>query len=207
MRKHQILLLLGFCLLLSGCALNEIARKEDIAVAKTDLADEIIKARNENRMLSERLEATTRRVEELTNQIEATKLEGANSAKFIQERLGQLNDSISEAKKDQEKISSDFSAKIQVVLDEVSKENASLHEKIDKLGQAKKSQRAQRAVSQDSGNTYTVAAGDTLAKISKRCKVSIETLLELNHLENPDSLKAGQRLALPSNTDNSKEKL
>ena len=198
---------LAFAGFLGGCALNEIARKEDITVAKTDLADEILKTRNENRVLSERLDATTRRVEELITQIDAAKTQSLDSIKFIEQKLEQLNAALAEAKaetqKSRENISSEFSGKIQVVLDEVSKENAKLHQKIDAMGEAKKPARpAGRRASSNSASagqsTYTVAPGDTLAKIAKHHGVSVAALLELNPAENPNSLKAGQRLVLPA---------
>ena len=193
MSRHALFLALLCALLSGGCALNEIARKEDIAVAKTDLADEILNIRNENRVLSEKLQATTHRLEELTAQLETAKAETSNSAKFIKQRLRQLGSSIMEARKHQEKISSDLSAKIHVVLDEVSKENTRLHEQIDKLAQPKK-----RGRTEGSPGTYTVVVGDSLAKIAKRYGVSVSTLLDLNKLEDPNHLKTGQRLTLPA---------
>ena len=197
---------------LGGCALNQIAHKEDIAAAKTDISEDILKLRSENRALNEQLATTAHQIEELRDQIQTIRTENAGGAKFVQEKLQQLNSAIDGAKKDQEKISTDFAGKIQVVLDEVSKENARLHERIDKLGLAgsgqasKRRSRVSRGASRTALNvgdtngaaTYTVAPGDTLAKIAKRCGVSIWALLQNNTIENPDHLQVGQRLSLPA---------
>ena len=45
--------------------------------------------------------------------------------------------------------------------------------------------------------TYTVAAGDTLAKIARRFEVSVETLVWANDLADPDLVVAGAQLIIP----------
>lgn len=46
------------------------------------------------------------------------------------------------------------------------------------------------------GNTYVVAAGDTVATIADRTRTPVRTLIDLNNLQPPYVLKSGQRLAL-----------
>ncbi len=188
--------------LLSGCALNELARKDDVAAAKTDLAEEIIAIRSENRALSDRLEATTHQIEDLTGQIKSAKKEMADSANFIQGRLQELGSSLDQAKLDQQKISTDFSGKIQVMLDEVSKENTKIHERIDKLGERKpvplrKASHSKKSERSQDDSDYTVVSGDTLAKIAKRHGISLAALMTANGIENPNDLKTGQKLVIP----------
>lgn len=45
--------------------------------------------------------------------------------------------------------------------------------------------------------TYTVAAGDTLAKIAKKFGTKAETLAKLNAISDPRKLKIGQKLQVP----------
>ena len=45
--------------------------------------------------------------------------------------------------------------------------------------------------------TYTVAAGDTLAKIAKKFGTKAETLAKLNSINDPQKLKIGQKLQVP----------
>jgi LysM repeat protein len=45
--------------------------------------------------------------------------------------------------------------------------------------------------------TYTVAAGDTLAKIAKKFGTKAETLAKLNSISDPRKLKIGQKLQVP----------
>ncbi|HVJ35458.1 MAG TPA: LysM peptidoglycan-binding domain-containing M23 family metallopeptidase [Terriglobia bacterium] len=48
----------------------------------------------------------------------------------------------------------------------------------------------------EQGNTYVVAAGDTVATIADRTHTPVRTLIDLNNLQPPYVLKSGQRLAL-----------
>ena len=45
--------------------------------------------------------------------------------------------------------------------------------------------------------TYTVQAGDTLAKIAKEFEVTVEAIIEANEIEDPDLIQVGQVLAVP----------
>jgi len=45
---------------------------------------------------------------------------------------------------------------------------------------------------------YIVQEGDTLYEIALRFNVSVEDLIEANHLENPDQLRVGQELLIPA---------
>ena len=48
---------------------------------------------------------------------------------------------------------------------------------------------------------YTVVYGDTLSGIAKRFRTDIKTLQQLNNIANPDVIKVGQVLVVPtSNT-------
>lgn len=44
---------------------------------------------------------------------------------------------------------------------------------------------------------YTVRAGETLSEIAERYGVGLSDLLQLNNLDNPNALRAGQRLKIP----------
>ena len=48
--------------------------------------------------------------------------------------------------------------------------------------------------------TYTVKEGDTLSAIAKEKETTVEKLVELNKLENPNAISAGQKLELGEET-------
>ena len=49
----------------------------------------------------------------------------------------------------------------------------------------------------DSGKTYTVGKGESPYVIAQKLKVSYESLLKLNHIDDPKKLKPGQKLRIP----------
>ena len=51
-----------------------------------------------------------------------------------------------------------------------------------------------------SADTYTVKEGDTLSAIAKEKETTVEKLVELNKLDNPDSISVGQELELGEGT-------
>ena len=48
--------------------------------------------------------------------------------------------------------------------------------------------------------TYKVRAGDTLGKIARRFSVSLDSIVRLNNLRNPDKIRAGTTLYIPELT-------
>ncbi len=52
------------------------------------------------------------------------------------------------------------------------------------------------------GDQIKVKSGDTLSEIAEEHKVSVQEIMRLNGLQNPNQLKAGSSLNLPSNTKN-----
>jgi LysM repeat protein len=57
----------------------------------------------------------------------------------------------------------------------------------------------------DSGKTYIVVKGDNPVTIARKFKVSYDSLLELNHIDDPKKLKIGQKLLIPAKTAKSKK--
>ena len=46
--------------------------------------------------------------------------------------------------------------------------------------------------------TYTIKSGDTILRLAKTYRTSVDKILELNKGVNPTRLKIGQKLAIPS---------
>ena len=57
----------------------------------------------------------------------------------------------------------------------------------------------------DSGKTYVVAKGDNPVTIARKFKVSYDSLLALNHIDDPRKLKIGQKLLIPVKTTKAKK--
>lgn len=46
---------------------------------------------------------------------------------------------------------------------------------------------------------YTIQRGDTLAVIAAEFRVTVQSIVELNGLPNPDAIQAGQTIEIPEN--------
>ena len=57
----------------------------------------------------------------------------------------------------------------------------------------------------DSGKVYVVAKGDNPVTIARKLKVSYDSLLELNHIDDPRKLRIGQKLLIPAKTTKTKK--
>ena len=57
---------------------------------------------------------------------------------------------------------------------------------------------AETASRTPSGNTHTVARGETLTSIAKMYKVGVEELQNFNHIEDGRKLQAGQTIMIPA---------
>ena len=57
----------------------------------------------------------------------------------------------------------------------------------------------EHTLSQD--GTYTVVSGDSLSSIAKRFGVKTSDIIRANDMQNPDSLRIGQKLHIPNKTD------
>jgi LysM repeat protein len=57
----------------------------------------------------------------------------------------------------------------------------------------------------DSGKTYVVAKGDNPVTIARKFKVSYDSLIELNHIDDPKKLQIGQKLSIPAKTTKTKK--
>jgi lysostaphin len=58
-------------------------------------------------------------------------------------------------------------------------------------------QQAARATA--SGRTHTVASGETLSAIAAAYRVRSQNIIEVNNLQNPNTLRVGQKLTIPGN--------
>ena len=60
-------------------------------------------------------------------------------------------------------------------------------------------QPAQEDETAPDGDGYRVREGDTLSAIARRFDTTVEELVELNDIDDPNRIRVGQRLKLPGN--------
>ncbi len=78
--------------------------------------------------------------------------------------------------------------KISIILDEVAKEN-------ERILQSIRSARGSAAYSQ--GYEHVVKSGETLSTIAREYKVTVDTIVDVNQLANPNAIRVGQILFIP----------
>ncbi|MED5470890.1 MAG: LysM peptidoglycan-binding domain-containing protein [Verrucomicrobiota bacterium] len=109
---------------------------------------------------------------------------------------------------------SSISRKYKIGLDRLISENKILDPNALQIGQEIfiPAQKGQPAVPRHETNTspadlnadhHIVTGGDTLNRIAKRYGVSTDAIVSANSLENPNNIKIGQRITLPSQSGNS----
>ena len=110
-----------------------------------------------------------------------------NALLQIKKKIEQLSSSQEKSslssKEDRERIEK----KINIFLEEVTKENNRLRKRIAKL------EKTVYLV----GTYHTVKPGETLSLIAQKYKTSIAEIIKANKLENPEMLSVGQRLFIP----------
>jgi len=77
--------------------------------------------------------------------------------------------------------------KINAILEEVGRENERLLKQIGRRGKSAYMQ----------GYEHVVQAGDTLSSIAHQYKVRVRAIVDANQIEDPNSLRVGQKLFIP----------
>jgi LysM repeat protein len=171
-------------ILLAGCVTDELANKQDVYMVRTQVNEQVIHMEDRINALEGRADAIQKRQEDIQRSI--TSLEDTiNNKMFTYENdMKDMRVQITDVKKN---ISSDFEKKMDVILEEVIKENQKIADKINSLQKEK----------YDLGLYHTVERGDILSKIAVKYGVSVDAIIEANEIENPDRLKVGQKLFIP----------
>jgi LysM repeat protein len=198
------------CTLLNGCAMQEMATKDEISQVQGNLSEEVITVKrsvsqvqmelddalqrsqslqqtmNSNQAaLASRLESLENRLLALEEKIESIESHSKNAESKLQQSLQ------NQTKEMEMKRSADLDKmeqKLNIILEEVSKENerilAELH--------------SARPISSQAGDGFhVVQPGESLSRIASRYGLSPSALAQANNLTNPNSIRAGQKLKIP----------
>jgi LysM repeat protein len=205
-------------ILVSGCVFDQMATKGDVTQVQGSL-------RKRQSILSEEVIALKRDVNSLKIEInDATyKTEGdlkqqkkvLNSVSFqlsqIKKDLSSLQrvvegirtedivilgKEISKSSAEIKKIRQQTEQKLNIILEEVNKENARLSKQIQSL-QRRRSGIRRGTARRPSDGIHVVESGESLSIIAHRYGVSVEEMIEYNDLDDPDSIYVGQELKIP----------
>jgi uncharacterized protein YoxC len=133
-------------------------RMDDISDRQTSLGDEVAGRLSDLQAADQRVSDEARRASERADALRV------NREQDREELLQRMN----------------------VILDEVVKENKRLRERIDAL-----------EASAAAGGTHTVQAGDTLASIAAKYGTTAQAIVQANGLVDADHIQVGQQLVIP----------
>jgi LysM repeat protein len=182
---------------LSGCGTGGIAVKKDIWDAQEEfstrqagLSEKVLQLEGRISGLEESVAAVEREQENQTTRIaelDAELARGIEAVRSGQQQLGiELESKIRSTDTARKSDRDDVLRRLEIVLDEVTKENKRLTQELDAV-----------KASTAEGGTHTVSRGETLASIAAKYGVSVSAMLAANHIADPNLIKVGQKLVVP----------
>ncbi len=200
--------------LISGCAMNEVATKQEVTQVQGTLSEEMIVLKRNFNQIQVDLEETSHQNKNFKEDTHSNIQALAGKLEALQKQINSVDQKISKIQSEQQQLqayvqktfqdqskalqaqrNSDQATtekKLNIILEEVSKENNRLWQEI---------QRSSRTSSSSSnfanGDSYIVQPGDSLSKIAARLGVSAQALAQANNITNPSSIRVGQKLVIP----------
>lgn len=180
-----------------GCGTGGLAVKRDIweaeeqfSTRQAGLSEKVLQLEGRISALEESVGALERGQENISRQIadiDAELARGIEAVRTGQQQLGiELEGKIRSTDTARKSDRDDLLRRLEIVLDEVTKENARLTEELD----------AVKAATAE-GGAHTVSRGETLASIAAKYGVTVSALLAANNIADPNLIKVGQKLVIP----------
>jgi LysM repeat protein len=191
-----------FLTAVSGCATDDSYRRDEVRSMKSDVNEQLTQVKSVSDEVKWQVDEANKRTESVEKELATLKSRIIENNKVIEQKLAELAGSIASVDAKRAAGEGDLTKKIQVILDEVSKENERILSKIEakktrsKKESSKHTEQARQTAGGEEG-THTVASGETLSKISRAYGISLNELMEMNGITNPNSLREGQRLKVP----------
>jgi LysM repeat protein len=144
---------------------------------------EIEELRAENESFRQRIDSLSDQISQLGNEVSNRLEEIGKDQRATSQRAEQHADQMASGDKDREELLS----RMNIILDELVKENSRLAERVKKLESS--------AVA--FGKMHKVKKGETVASIAKKYGTSVEAISQANGISDPTSIEIGQELLIP----------
>lgn len=176
----RLVLVTGYWLLLSGClTLDSSSKQDEVARMRSSLGEELTKVKQEVRSLKGEIEELEYKI----NKIQQAQTQQSNELNATLKEW--RRDTIGSIEKKQAQDKKELLERMDIITEEVSKENKELRRQIEGLA---------RPVQE---GYYIVSLGDTLSKVAQMYGVSLKGLMEVNGITDPNSIQSGQKLIIP----------
>ncbi len=185
---------------LAGCGTGGLAVKKDIWEAEEDfakrqagLSEKVLYIEGRIAALEEETAALRYQIEQLSTQLSALDSDfsrGLEAVRDGQQQLGiELENRIRSVDSGRKEDKDDLMRRMEIVLDEVTKENRSLRADLEALRTS--------VASMATGLTHEVQRGETLAQIAAQYGVSVADIVQANGISNPNVIPVGKVLTIP----------
>lgn len=192
-----LLLLIVAPLVVAGCGTGGLAVKRDVWEAQDDferrqagLSEKVLSIDGRLTAVEEEIASLRYSIEQMTGRIESSDTElsrGLEAVRDGQQQLGiELEGRIRNVDSGRQQDREDLLARMQIVLDEVMRENERLSAEIADI-------RSSMSV----GYTHVVQRGETLAKIAAQYGVTVQDIVAANDIANPNVIAVGKSLFIP----------
>ena len=200
LRAVIILLTAALGLSLTGCGTGGLAVKRDVWEAEEEfsrgqasLSEKVLYMEGRIAALEEETSAIRYQFDQIAGQLSGLGTDfsrGLEAVRDGQEQLGiELEDRIRTVDSGREEDRSDMLGRMEIILDEVTRENRRLREDLDALRTS--------IASMATGYTHEVKRGETLAQIAQQYGVTVADIVEANAITNPNIIGVGKVLTIP----------
>lgn len=200
-------------------AFSHIQQKMNINKIETDenlrhltgLTREYQKALEKNLMiLSDRISKIDARLTDLRrkiDEVDASEKDQQRQLKDTANRLGVFLDEVNNENSRLKEGILDLSRNYNQLADKINTHNRKLADEINNISREfsgrirtleTKVNAVQKNLAGSTGRYHVVAEGDTLSSIASKYGVSVDKLVQINSLDNPDDLRIGQKITLTS---------
>jgi colicin import membrane protein len=185
----------------AGCGTGGLAVKRDVWEAEENfsqgqakLSEKVLYLEGRVSALEEENSALKYQLEQAQNALAGLDTDfsrGLEAVRTGQEQLGiELEGRIRSVDTGRQEDRDDLLTRMQIILDEVTKENARLREDVEALRTS--------VASMATGYTHEVKRGETLAGIAQQYGVSVAAIAEANGITNPNLISVGKVLTIPA---------
>ena len=193
--------------------MNDIATRNDVSQVEGSLSEEIIRLKRGQDQLQMEIDESNDRAKKLSlaSNTHSQALDG--QIHRLEERIENIQNTISrieshvsdlqESERQQiNKISQEeaarrakdiarLEAQLNVVLEEVTKENQKI---LSELNQLRSSRQKSKSIGPSEAGYHVIQPGESLSQIASAYGMSVRDLAEANGISNPNSIRVGQKL-------------
>ncbi|HRZ86629.1 MAG TPA: LysM peptidoglycan-binding domain-containing protein [bacterium] len=184
-------------------AFSTAACAADYNSIRSDINEQLREVKTVSDQMKWQVEEANKRAEDLEKEVGSLRKQLAEVSRANEQKLAEMHAKIAAFDEKHLKLEAELDKKMQVILEEVTKENERILSKVEK-GSKPKKEKAKKEPAKKSGDTdaaapapdetHEVGPGETLSKIARSYGMAVSDLMELNGITDANSVRVGQKL-------------